>query len=187
LLAAVSDFNHGVDQISFADQTQRHLEELPLKSRFDVRNDDYKAGVQRCPTIKGQEIRPVVRNKCVIPLHTELHKLLVFRTDVRSRITAGSKMAGFADCGFPLGHSRLAAPFPLLCFPKGHFRLATNLWPRIYGHESWPRILARGTEKGRQFPGGLLVNAGNHLRSHTRTRAVPSPARRGRRKSQASG
>src|SRR5882757_3105609 len=30
-------------------------------------------------------------------------------------------------------------------------------------------------------PDGLLVNAGNHLRSHTLTRAVPSPARRGRR------
>ncbi len=31
--------------------------------------------------------------------------------------------------------------------------------------------------KGRQFPGGLLVNAGNHLRSHTLTRAVPSAQR----------
>ena len=32
-------------------------------------------------------------------------------------------------------------------------------------------------KKGRQFPGGLLVNAGNHLRSHTLTRAVPSAQR----------
>ena len=80
MLVAVCDFNHGVDQISFTDQTKRPFEELPLKSRFDVRNDDYEAGVQRCPTIKGQKIRPVVRNRCVIPLHTELHKLLVFRT-----------------------------------------------------------------------------------------------------------
>ncbi len=34
-----------------------------------------------------------------------------------------------------------------------------------------------GNRKGRQFPGGLLVNAGNHLRSHTLTRAVPSAQR----------
>jgi hypothetical protein len=34
LLVAVSDFNHGVDQISFTDQTQRCLEELPLESRL---------------------------------------------------------------------------------------------------------------------------------------------------------
>ena len=64
MLVAVGDFNHGVDQISFTDQTKRRLEELPLKSRFDVRNDDYEAGVQRCPTIKRQKSRPVVRNEC---------------------------------------------------------------------------------------------------------------------------
>jgi hypothetical protein len=40
------------------------------------------------------------------------------------------------------------------------------------------RVEARfGHRKGRQFPGGLLVNAGNHLRSHTLTRAVPSAQR----------
>jgi len=60
LLITVSDFHHGVDQIPFTDRTQRRLEELPLKSRFNVRNDDDEAGVQRCPTIKGQEIRPGV-------------------------------------------------------------------------------------------------------------------------------
>jgi hypothetical protein len=37
--------------------------------------------------------------------------------------------------------------------------------------------LRRRNRKGRQFPGGLLVNAGNHLRSHTLTRAVPSAQR----------
>ena len=39
------------------------------------------------------------------------------------------------------------------------------------------RFPSREHRKGRQFPGGLLVNAGNHLRSHTLTRAVPSAQR----------
>ncbi len=89
LLIDESDFNYGIDQISFTDQAQRRLEELPLESRFGVRNDDYQASVQRCLAIKGQKIRPVVRNKRVVPLHDDLHKLPVFgtsETEVRDMI-----------------------------------------------------------------------------------------------------
>ena len=76
----VSDFNHSVDQISFTDQPQRRLEELPLKNRFDVRNDDDQSSVQLSPTIEGQKIRAVVRNKRLISLHNQLRKFPVFRT-----------------------------------------------------------------------------------------------------------
>src|SRR5271154_6583318 len=48
----------------------------------------------------------------------------------------------------------------------------------LFTSEGWKVVrLGFGHRKGRQFPGGLLVNAGNHLRSHTLTRAVPSAQR----------
>ena len=78
LVVPVSNLNHGVNQISFVDQAKRRLEEFPLKSRLDVRNNDYKSGVQRSSTVKGQKIYPVVGNKRVIPLHNEFHEVPVF-------------------------------------------------------------------------------------------------------------
>ncbi len=83
-------------------------------------------------------------------------------------------------CGFPLSFG---------CEGKME-RFSNEIAPLLHSFKTDARMLSpehrrsqieKPAKASPASPGGLLVNAGNHLRSHTLTRAVPSPAGRGRR------